>query len=245
MTSNFQTLLTNLGDLGLVKMQTYLPEYLDQINSQQLSFTEAMITLTETELTWRAEGQTQRIIERARFPQQKSLKTFDFDFQPSINRQEIYSFRDLAFLEQHENLIFIGSPGFGKTHLAIGIGIAACQQGVRTLFINCHELMIRLRKANDKGDLERGLNRYSRYDLLIIDEIGYLPIDHDEANLLFQLVNARYEKHSTIITSNSELSTWLDIFHNPTVTGAILDRLVHRAHVVKITGKSYRLRSPD
>ncbi len=124
----------------------------------------------------------------------------------------------------------------------LAIGIEACRQGKRTLFINCHELLSRLRVAYEKGELDRSINRYARYELLIIDEIGYLPIDHDEANLLFQLINARYEQNSTIITSNTDLSGWVEIFQNPTVTAAILDRLVHHVHVVKITGKSYRLK---
>lgn len=145
-------------------------------------------------------------------------------------------------MDKQENLVFIGSPGVGKTHLAISIGIEACRQGKRVLFINCHELLCRLRSAYDKGELDRSINRYARYELLIIDEIGYLSIDHDEANLLFQLINARYEQCPTIITSNNDLSGCVEIFQNPTVTAAILDWLVHHVHVVKITGKSYRLK---
>jgi len=245
MTSKFQELLTNLEVLHLDKMHAYLPEYIDQINAQQLSFTDAMLSLTTAELNWQSDQEIERIVRRARFPQQKTLKAFDFDFQPNINKQEVLGFQDLAFMEKRENLVFIGSPGVGKTHLAISIGIEACRQGKRTLFINCHELLSRLRAAYEKGDLDRSINRYARYDLLVIDEIGYLPIDHDEANLLFQLINARYEKNSTIITSNTDLSGWVEIFQNPTVTGAILDRVVHHVHVVKITGKSYRLKGTD
>lgn len=240
--TKFQELLTNLETLGLNKMYAYLPDYIDQINQQQLSFTDAMLNLTEAELHWRGEQEVQRIIHRARFPQEKTLKAFDFDFQPNINRQVVLGFQDLAFMDKQENLVFIGSPGVGKTHLAISIGIEACRQGKRTLFINCHELLMRLRTAYEKGELDRSINRYARYDLLVIDEIGYLPIDHDEANLMFQLINARYERRSTIITSNTDLSNWVEIFQNPTVTAAILDRLVHHVHVVKITGKSYRLK---
>lgn len=245
MTTRFQELLNNMDELGLDKMRAYLPDYVDEINAKQLTFTDAMLKLTEIELDWQAQIQIKRIIERARFPQEKTLRTFDFDFQPSLNRQEIMSFQDLAFIDKHENLVFIGSPGVGKTHLAISIGIEACRQGKRTLFINCHELLVRLRSAYEKGLLDRSIRRYARYELLVIDEIGYLPIDHDEANLLFQLINARYERSSTIITSNSDLSAWIEIFHNPTVTAAILDRIVHHAHVVKINGKSYRLKATN
>ena len=242
MTTKFTELLNNLDQLGLNKMHAYLPDYIDQIEAQQLSFTDAMLSLTSAELNWRADNHIQKNIERARFPQEKTLKIFDFDFQPNINRQEVIGFENLAFMDKQENLVFIGSPGVGKTHLAISIGIEACRQGKRVLFINCHELLCRLRAAYEKGDLDRSINRYARYELLIIDEIGYLPIDHDEANLLFQLINARYEQCSTIITSNTDLSGWVEIFQNPTVTAAILDRLVHHVHVIKITGKSYRLK---
>lgn len=241
MNSKFQELMSNLEALGLKKMNAYLPEFIDQINEQQLSFTESMLQLTNVELEWQERRQVKRIVERARFPQEKSLKAFDFSFQPSINRQQVLGFSDLAFMEKQENLVFIGS----KTHLAVGIGMAACQQGKRTLFINCHELLLRLQSAYEKGTLDRCISRYARYDLLIIDEIGYLPVEHDEANLLFQLINARYERSSTIITSNSELSTWVEIFKNPTVTAAILDRLVHHAHIIKITGKSFRLKATN
>lgn len=244
-TTKFQALLNNLDVLGLSKMHAYLPEYIDQINGQQLSFTDAMLELTNTELAWTQSQQIARIIKRARFPQAKALSAFDFNFQTSINKQEILGFQDLAFLEQHKNLIFIGSPGVGKTHLAIGIGIEACHQGKRAFFINCHELLAHLRAADAKGTLDRNISRYARYELLIIDEIGYLPINHDEANLLFQLINARYERHSTIITSNCDLSNWIETFQNPTVTAAILDRLVHHAYVIKITGKSYRIKGAD
>lgn len=136
MNSNFQELMNNLDTLGLSKMHAYLPDFLDQINDQELSFSESLLKLTSVELEWRGQRQVQRIVERARFPQNKSLKTFDFSFPSSINQQKIKSFGDLAFLEKQENLVFIGSPSVGKTHLAIGISMAACQQGKRTLFIN-------------------------------------------------------------------------------------------------------------
>lgn len=126
--TKFQELLTNLDTLGLGKMHAYLPDYIDQINQQQLSFTDAMLNLTEAELRWQDEQEVQRIIHRAHFPQEKTMKAFDFDFQPNINKQEVLGFQDLAFMEKQENLIFIGSPGVCKTHLAISIGIEACRQ---------------------------------------------------------------------------------------------------------------------
>ena len=123
-------------------------------------------------------------------------------------RQQIDEFAPMSFLDNQENIIFIGSPGVGKTHLSIGLGVEACRQGVRTLFINCHELILRLKAAQEKQHLERVMRRYERYDLLIIDELGYLPISTNEAKLLFQLINSRYERKSTIITTNVPLSSW-------------------------------------
>ena len=143
-----------------------------------------------------------RIIKRARFPIVKRLSDFNYQFQPSVNRQQIDEFAIMSFLDNQENIIFIGSPDVGKTHLSIGLGIEACRQGVRTLFINCHELILRLKAAQEKQHLERVMRRYERYNLLIIDELGYLPISANEAKLLFQLINGRYERKSTIITTN-------------------------------------------
>lgn len=130
----------------------------------------------------------------------------------------------------------------GKTHLVIALGIEACHQGHRTLFIRCHELLLRLRTAYEKGTIELVLKRYARYDLLIIDEIGYLPIQKIEADLFFQLLTLRYEQKSTLVTSNIALSRWGELFQNTEITAAILDRLVHHAKIFKITGKSYRLK---
>ena len=184
-----------------------------------------------------------RIIKRARFPIVKRLSDFNYQFQPSVNRQQIDEFATMSFLDNQENIIFIGSPGVGKTHLSIRLGVEACRQGVRTLFINCHELILRLKSAQEKQHLERVMRRYERYDLLIIDELGYLPISANEAKLLFQLINGRYERKSTIITTNVPLSSWGTVLNSTATAEAILDRLVYHSHVTKIRGKSYRLAS--
>ena len=139
-------------------------------------------------------------------------------------------------------MIFIGNPGVGKTHLVIALGIEACRQGHRTLFISCHELLLRLRAAYEKGTIERVIKRNVRYDVLIIDEIGYLPIQKVEADLFFQLLTLRYEQKTTMVTSNITLSRWGELFQNTEIAAAILDRLVHHAKIFKITGKSYRLK---
>ena len=136
--------------------------------------------------------------------------------------------------------MFVGSPGVGKTHLAIALGIEAAKQKQQARFINCNDLLLQLKKAHLDGNLENKLKIYGRYRLLIIDEVGYMPVDQESAYLLFQLINKRYEKHSTIITTNKPLSKWGELFNDNVLANAILDRLVHHSHIISITGRSYR-----
>ena len=241
--NQYEQLRSNLSQLNLQNLAENLEYYRKLVNNQEISFTEALLALTQQELKYQNEERIKRSIKRARFPIVKELAEFDFNFQPSVNPKVISEFTTMSFLDTQENIIFLGSPGVGKTHLAIGLGVSACKQGIRTLFINCHELLLRLTKAKEKGHLERVIRRYERYDLLIIDELGYLPIASEDANLLFQLINGRYERKSTIITTNVPLSSWGTVLHNQAAAEAILDRLVYRSHVIKIKGKSYRLAS--
>lgn len=242
MSSNYQKLLNNLEALNLKHMREYVPNYIEIANRDELSLTEALLELTNQELDFQMNQTVERVIQRAHFPKRTSLEEFDFNFQPSVNKKEILDLKHMAFMEKKENLVFIGNPGVGKTHLVIALGIEACHQGYRTLFISCHELLLRLRSAFEKGTVDRVLKRYAKYDLLIIDEIGYLPIQKVEANLFFQLLTMRYEKKSTMITTNIILSRWGELFQNSEIAAAILDRLVHHVKVFKITGKSYRMK---
>lgn len=206
MSSSHQKLINNLEALHLGFMREYVPNYIDIVNEQDIPFTEVLLTLTNQELAYQDKQKVERVIKRARFPKRTTLEVFDFDFQPSINKKEILDLKSLSFIDKNENLIFIGNPGVGKTHLVIALGIEACNRGNRTLFIGCHELLLRLRAAYEKGTIERVIKRYVRYDVLIIDEIGYLPIQKVEADLFFQLLTLRYEHKSTLITSNITLS---------------------------------------
>ena len=206
--NQYQRSVDNLTKLNLNNMAASITDYRQQVNDSQISFSEALLELTDKEIAYQRQESLKRRIKRARFPIVKRLSDFNYQFQPSVNRQQIDEFATMSFLDNQENIIFIGSPGVGKTHLSIGLGIEACRQGVRTLFINCHELILRLKAAQEKQHLERVMRRYERYDLLIIDELGYLPISANEAKLLFQLINGRYERKSTIITTNVPLSSW-------------------------------------
>ncbi|WP_225363695.1 IS21-like element helper ATPase IstB, partial [Ligilactobacillus agilis] len=198
--NQYEQLRSNLSQLNLQNLAENLEYYRKLVNNQEISFTEALLALTQQELKYQNEERIKRSIKRARFPIVKELAEFDFNFQPSVNPKVISEFATMSFLDTQENIIFLGSPGVGKTHLAIGLGASACKQGLRTLFIDFHELLLRLTKVKEKGHLERVIRRYERYDLLIIDELGYLPISSEDANLLFQLINGRYERKSTNIT---------------------------------------------
>ena len=174
------------------------------------------------------------------FPHLKELKDFDFNFQESINKEQIYDFTTHRFIHQNENIVFLGNSGVGKTHLATSIGISAAKKRISTYFIKCHDLIMQLKKANIENRLEDRLRHFTKYKLLIIDELGYLPIEKEDSKLLFQPIDRRYEKRSTIITMNINFSSWGDIFRDLVLENAILDRILHHSHVVQITGKSYR-----
>lgn len=240
--TSYNKLLNNLEILKLEKFRTFLPNYLEEITKNEISFTEALLELTEKEMAFRDERASKIQISVSAFPYEKTFKDFDFDFQPSLNKTQILDFEGLRFLENKENILFFGSSGVGKTHLAVAIGVAAAKRRNMVYFISCHDLIMQLNKAHAENRLETKLKHFAKYRLLIIDEIGYLPIDKQGANLLFQLINKRYEKNSTIITTNQPFSKWGEVFSDITLANAILDRLIHHSSIIKITGPSYRLK---
>jgi len=241
-TTNYQQLLQNLEYLQLKQMTLHLNEVVDFSVHNQLSFIETLIKLTNYEIDVREQNMTQAMVKVGAFPHRKEIKDFDFDFQPSINRQQILDFLTLRFIEENENIVFLGTSGVGKTHLATSIGIAAAKKRKSTYFIKCHDLIQNLKKARLENRLESRLKHYAKYKLLIIDEIGYLPIDPEDAKLFFQLVDRRYEKKSTILTTNVNFKEWDEVFQETKIANAILDRILHHATVVSIVGDSYRLK---
>ncbi|TJX58885.1 AAA family ATPase [Soehngenia saccharolytica] len=240
--TSYTKLLNNLETLKLEKFRSYLPNYIEEITKNQIPFTEALLHLTEKELDFRNDRASKIQIAVSAFPFEKTLEDFDFDFQPSLNKAQLLDLESLRFLENKENILFYGSSGVGKSHLAVALGIAAAKKRYITYFISCHDLIMQLNKAHAENRLEAKLKHFSKYKLLIIDEIGYLPIDKQGANLLFQLINKRYEKNSTIITTNQPFSKWGEVFSDITLANAILDRLIHHSTIIKITGPSYRLK---
>jgi DNA replication protein DnaC len=181
----------------------------------------------------------------ARFPARKTLEDFDFSFQRSLKRDAVAHLATLDFTAEAQNVVFLGPPGTGKTHLAIGLGIRACQAGHRVAFATAAEWVDRLGDAHHHGRLHDELTRLGRIPLLIIDEVGYIPFEAEAANLFFQLVSSRYERASVVVTSNKPFGRWGEVFGDDTVAAAMIDRLVHHAEVISLRGDSYRLKDRD
>lgn len=236
----YSQLKNDLERLKLSQFNIHLDEYIDATQSGDKSFTEAMKDLCDLELRVREARILQSCVKTANFPFQKTLEDFDFSFQPTLKKEQILGFKDMRFIDQAHNILFIGSPGVGKTHLSVSIGIEAAYNHRSTYFITCNDLLLRLKRAQLENRLEQKLKLYARYKLLIIDEVGFLPLDEESSKLFFQLISMRYEKHSTIITTNKPLSQWGQIFGDSVLANAILDRLLHHCSVIKIVGKSYR-----
>lgn len=240
--NNYIKLINNLEKLKLEKIKENLDTYIEIINKKEKDVVEVLYELTDLEIKLKEEQAIYSCVRTAGFPFQKTFDDFDFSFQPSINKEQLLDFKNLRFLERKENIIFVGTPGVGKTHLAISIGIETAKNRNSTYFINCNDLIANLKKANLENRFMARLNHYSKYKVLIIDEMGFLPIDTEGANMLFQLINKRYENHSTIITTNKPFGKWHEMFGDVTLANAILDRLLHHSHVININGKSYRLK---
>jgi len=183
-------------------------------------------------------------LRAARFPARKTIDDFDFSFQRSLRRDTVLHLGALDFVAARDNVVFLGPPGTGKTHLAIGLGIRACQAGHRVAFATAAQWVGRLADAHHAGRLQDELTRLGRIPLLIVDEVGYIPFEAEAANLFFQLVSARYERASVIVTSNRPFRRWGEVFGDP-VAAAMIDRLVHHAEVVNLKGDSYRLKDRD
>lgn len=236
----YANLINNLDELGFTEVEPYLSEYLTKVSKENVSVQDALINITDREIKLRNKRAAQIQVAVSHFPYVKSLEEYDYTFQPSVNKAEIKDLATLRFLEHAENILFFGTPGTGKTHLATALGIEAAKHRNITYFITCHDLIQTLRKAYDENRLEARLKHFAKYKLLVIDEIGYLPIDKIGANLFFQLIAKRYEHTSTIITTNQPFSKWGEVFSDAMLANAILDRLLHHAHVIKMIGPSYR-----
>jgi DNA replication protein DnaC len=217
----------------------------DRARAENWSHEEFLAACLQREVAAREAHGGEGRIRTARFPARKSLEEFDYDHARSLKRDVIAHLGTLDFITARDNVVFLGPPGTGKTHLAIGLGVRACQAGHRVLFATAAEWVARLADAHTAGRLQDELVRLGRYPLLVVDEVGYIPFEPEAANLFFQLVSARYERASLIVTSNKPFGRWGEVFGDDVVAAAMIDRLVHHADVVALKGDSYRLKDRD
>jgi len=240
--NTYNSLINNLETLELIRFKENLDTYLDKIASGTITALDALYELTQSEIDFKKKQAIKGCVKVANFPYHKEINEFDFSFQPSLDKAKIMDLMTLRFIENAENIIFCGTPGVGKTNLAVSIGIEAAKHRYCVYFITFQDLILQLKKAYSENRLENRIKWFCRYKVLIIDELGYQKMDVDSANLFFNLIAKRYEKLSTIITTNSPFSKWSDIFQEPVLTNALLDRLLHHCSVININGPSYRVK---
>lgn len=232
----------NLKALNLSQMLRHLETLLRQARETGMDYGEFLLALTEIELQMRAENRLKRRVREAKFPLLKTLENFDYESAPGLDRRLLRELESGDYLSGHRNIIFIGKSGTGKTHLATGLGVAACRQGVSTRFVTGCGLTNELIEARQEKSLGRIIQRYSRQGLLVLDELGYVPFSKEGAELLFQILAERHERGSVIITSNLGFADWTQVFGEPTLTAALLDRLTHKAYIINCNWESYRFR---
>jgi DNA replication protein DnaC len=231
--------------LKALKLPTFLREYDKQARqcaAEGLDHTGYLLRLAELELLERERRSVERRIRQARFPAVKSLDSFEFAAIPSLNRLLVLELARCEYVERRENVIALGNSGTGKTHVALGLGLAACQKGLAVGFTTAAALVHELREARDERRLLRLQKQLTAYRLLIIDELGYVPLSPTGAELLFEVFSQRYERGSVIVTSNLPFDEWTSMFGSERLTGALLDRLTHHVHILEMNGDSYRLK---
>lgn len=229
--------------LHLSAMAEQLGALVGLAERQELSYLNFAETLVDRELQQRNDIRIEQNKRRAGFPVHKSLDEFDYRFQTTISKREINGLLDFSFIDNRENVVFIGPPGVGKTHLGIGLGLKAIQAGYKVCFSTALGLIENLELAELRGELKKRINQLLKFDVLIIDELGYLPMKKQGMHNLFQLINAMYEYRSILLTTNKPFTDWGEFFFDDNVAVPIVDRIIHHSHIFTLGGESYRLKS--
>jgi DNA replication protein DnaC len=241
-TGTLIALKENMKALKLSTMALGIEAHLRQAKEASVDYDEFLLELTAVELQARSENRLNRRMREAKFPLIKPIEAFELDAVPEL---DIRLFRELTgcgYVQERKNIIFLGRSGTGKTHMSTALGIEACKNNYRTRFITCYGLVNELIEAREERELRRLIQRYTRYDLLILDELGYIPFSKEGSELLFQVLAERNERGSVIITTNLGFADWTQVFGDPTMTAALLDRLTHKAHIINCSWQSYRLK---
>ena len=231
--------------LKQLRLPTFLREYdkvARQCATESVDYPRYLLRLTEQELLDRERRATERPIHQARFPVVKSLDTFEFLAIPAVNKALVLELARCEFLLRRENVLLLGNSGTGKTHLALALGLSACQRGHRVRFTTAAAMVHELLEARDEKRLLRYQKQMAGYELLIVDELGFVPLSKSGAELLFEVFSQRYERGSTLVTSNLPFQEWTEVFGSERLTGALLDRLAHHVHILEMNGESYRLK---
>lgn len=240
--SQLEQTMSRYRSLRLSAAADELINLLAEAEANEMSYLSFADRLAEHELVQRQDKRIRRNRKMAAFPAEKRLEGFDYRHQTTITKRQVNALLDFQFIDERNNLVFIGPPGVGKTHLAIGIGHKAVEAGYRVLFRNALDLVEELELAEMKGELKKRVSALAKYDLLIIDELGYLPMTRQARYNLFQLINSLYEYRSIVLTTNKDFTSWGEFFHDDNVAVPIIDRVIHHSHIFMLGGASYRLK---